>query len=71
MGKKLNDLNAAQSAAAIMYSNEPCRVCGEIITLNDINNGAVFAGYSKDNKSRTAHKACWDSGKPQAEWVKQ
>lgn len=42
------------------YVNEPCRICGRIITRDDIDSGAVFAGYSKDGGSRGAHKRCWD-----------
>lgn len=62
--------------AASMYANEPCRICGAMLTMDDINNGAVFAGYSSDNAARSAHKACWQrspgvDGKPNADWVHQ
>ena len=50
----------AAKIAAMMYADEPCRICGENITTNDLKNGAVFAGYSKDNAARSAHKQCWD-----------
>ena len=44
-----------------MYVGEPCRICGLLLTVIDVKDGAVFAGYSKDNKSRAAHKICWDN----------
>lgn len=47
--------------ALSMYTGEPCRICGRILTMDDVRAGAVFAGYSKDNKSRAAHKLCWDN----------
>jgi len=37
--------------------------------MKDIEGGAVFAGYSKDNKSRTAHKKCWNKNIPQEKWA--
>ena len=57
-GKKLIDL------PVMMYANEPCRVCGEILTPEDILDDAVFVGYSKGNKSRSAHKKCWEKNVP-------
>lgn len=42
------------------YCDEPCRICGVLLTMADIQDGAVFAGYSPDNKSRAAHKRCFD-----------
>ena len=47
--------------ALAMYSNEPCRICGRILTIEDIRAGAVWAGYDKESSSRVAHKACWDN----------
>ena len=47
--------------ALSMYAGEPRRICGRLLTMDDIKAGAVFAGYSKDNKSRAAHKLCWDN----------
>lgn len=41
-----------------MYVNEPCRICGRLLTSSDIES-AVFAGYSADSKSRAAHEICW------------
>ncbi len=52
-----------------MYVGEQCRVCGARLTWHDVNNGAVFAGYSNDNKSRAAHCSCWNLNKPQPEWA--
>lgn len=45
--------------ALSMYANEPCRICGIVLSLDDVKTGAVFAGYSQDNTSRAAHKRCW------------
>ena len=47
--------------ALSMYVGEPCRICGCLLTVIDVRDGAVFAGYSKDNKSRAAHKLCWNN----------
>lgn len=60
--------------AASMYANEPCRICGVMLTMDDIDNGAVFAGYSSNNAARSAHKACWQrspgvDGKPNDDWA--
>ena len=54
-----------------MYVGEPCRICGIALTREDIEAEAVFVGYSQDNTSRAAHKACWDKGLPQEEWAKR
>ena len=54
--------------ALAMYENEPCRICGENIEKAELR-GLVFAGYSRDNKSRAAHGACWTKGLPQIEWA--
>lgn len=70
---ELNDKNRemARNLAAAMYTGEPCRICGENITMEDLENGAVFAGYSADEKARSAHKHCWDKQIPQSEWRHQ
>lgn len=60
---------SAVNIALSMYAGEPCRVCGEEITMKDLNEGAVFADYSKCNRSRAAHKKCWEQNKPMSEWV--
>lgn len=63
--------------AVSMYTNEPCRICGELLTMEDMRNGAVFAGYSSDNAARSAHGECWrkypgdSAGAPRSEWVHQ
>ena len=57
--------------AVIMYANEPCRICGELLTPEDILDDAVFVGYSKDNKSRSAHKECWEKNVPIEQWKYQ
>lgn len=38
------------------YKSEPCRICG--LPISD-DASAVFAGYSADNKARSAHGKCW------------
>lgn len=63
--------------ALSMYTNEPCRICGELLTMEDMRNGAVFAGYSSDNAARAAHGECWrrypgdSAGTPRTEWRHQ
>lgn len=47
-----------------MYENEPCRICGELIT--DARQ-AVYAGYS--GKARSAHKTCWNKNTPKHLWA--
>ena len=68
--------NAAHLAriALSMYTGEPCRICGAMLTMEDMENGAVFAGYSIDNAACSAHKECWQrspmvDGKPGRDWV--
>lgn len=53
-----------------MYVGEPCRICGEPITWEDIKE-AVYAGYSQDNTSRSAHGECWNKNIPSEQWVKK
>lgn len=60
-------IEKAIKMALSMYVDEPCRICGQMITWDDIND-AVFAGYSTDNKSRSAHGECWRSGLPKHKW---
>lgn len=62
--------------ALSMYANEPCRICGSLLTMEDMENGAVFAGYSNGSAARAAHKACWErspssDGVPNKDWVHQ
>lgn len=49
-----------------VYENEPCRICGELISKAS---DAVYAGYSIDNKSRCAHTVCWNKKIPQSQWA--
>lgn len=70
----MND-NGAFELAVLMYANEPCRICGETITREDVMT-CVFAGYSVNNEARSAHKQCWDAfpatdNVPRPEWVYQ
>ena len=44
--------------AVAMYAGEPCRICGELLTMEDLNDGA---GHSDDNSSRSAHRQCWEN----------
>ena len=53
--------DALVNLALAFYVGEPCRICGKPITKEDIDNGAVFAGYNEDNSSRSAHKECWEA----------
>ena len=59
--RKIMDGEQFIDLAIIMYADEPCRICGQTLTLEDIKAGAVFAGYSADRASRSAHKHCWDN----------
>lgn len=54
-----DDKESMRELALSMYVNEPCRICGKMITRADLEDGAVFAGYSKDDTGRSAHKECW------------
>ncbi len=65
------DINTALDIVFGMYSNEPCRICGKNVTLEQIKSDAVFAGYSQDNKSRSAHKECWNKNIPKSQWTSQ
>lgn len=53
--------DALVQLALSMYADEPCRVCGRLLTMNDLNRGAVFAGYNRAGTARAAHKRCWDN----------
>lgn len=44
--------------ALAMYAHEPCRICGGTITREEVKQ-ARWAGYSADDKARSAHDACW------------
>jgi hypothetical protein len=51
-------------------SNEPCRICGETVTYEDtVLRGAVCAGVSRDGRTSSAHKACWERDVPRALWA--
>jgi hypothetical protein len=61
--------------ALSMYASEPCRICGEILSREDVRT-AVFAGYSENNEARAAHNDCWEkypavNQMPRSEWVYQ
>lgn len=68
LGFNISRESAARIAMS-MYAGEPCRICGKTLTMKAIESGAVFAGYSKDNKSRAAHKECWNKNVPQEKWA--
>lgn len=65
---KVTDENrdSVVEAALKMYENEPCRICGELIADA---RACVYAGYSHDNKSRSAHKTCWNKNTPKYLWA--
>lgn len=50
----------AAKVALSMYSDEPCRICRQIITVADLPT-VVFAGYSRDCTAVAAHRVCWDN----------
>jgi hypothetical protein len=58
--------SALAEVAISMYVGEPCRICGKPITRDG---GIIFAGYSVDNKARSAHKKCWHSNTPKSQWA--
>lgn len=68
MDEAERDRREARSFALSMYEGEPCRACGGVITRDDLE-AAVFAGYSRDNRSRAAHGGCWRDGPRQEEWA--
>lgn len=43
------------------YAGEPCRICRQLLTVDDIKEGAKFAGYSVDGTARAAHRVCWQN----------
>lgn len=53
------DKDAAFQMIIGMYADEPCRICGSLITREDISHGAVFVGYSDKFPGRCAHRPCW------------
>lgn len=55
----------ARHYALGMYKGERCRICGEV---QDNPKESVWAGYSNDNSTRTAHKVCWDKNIPKKNW---
>jgi hypothetical protein len=61
-------MNSMTELAISFYVGEPCRICGILMTREALND-AVFAGYSKCNKSRTAHKHCWTQDLPKDIWA--
>ena len=70
-----NSSHLAQFALS-MYAGEPCRICGELLTMDDLNDDSVFAGYSSDNAARVAHETCWKrspmvDGIVPGDWVHQ
>ncbi len=50
----LTNKETAVKIAESMYINEPCRVCGELVSAEDFED-LIFAGYSENLESRTAH----------------
>lgn len=54
--------------AMSFYVDEPCRICGKMIKKEDLHD-LVYAGYSLENKARSAHGDCWAKNIPQDKWV--
>lgn len=53
------------------YSNlsgEPCRICGQNMTVEDIKDESIFTGYSFCNTARLAHKKCYNNV-PMSDWI--
>lgn len=40
-------------------AGERCRICGKAVTIQDIKDGAVYAGREM-NVDRLAHRICWE-----------
>lgn len=40
---------------------EPCRICRRDLLLDDLRDGAVLTGFSRDGAARVAHRVCWDN----------
>ncbi len=51
------------------YANEPCRICGKLLTLEDVTNNIIFAGYSLNQETRAAHSECWEQNIPKEQWA--
>ena len=49
----------------VTVENEPCRVCGTTIGHAQ----AIWAGWSRSNKSRVAHRSCWYKNVPKEQWA--
>ena len=60
-------MNDLADLAMAFYIDEPCRICGELIKQEDLKD-LVYAGYSKDNLSRSAHGECWSKNIPKEQW---
>jgi hypothetical protein len=58
----------ATQITVLMAVNSPCRICGEKLTNEDLDE-AYYAGYSKCNTALLAHEKCWESNKPKTEWA--
>ena len=50
---------SAVRLAMSMYAGEPCRICRQEITMDDLKE-AVWVGYSEKHDGRTAHAECWE-----------
>lgn len=48
-------VNSATGIALAMYSDEPCRICGKLLSREDMNDAA--------------HGHCWNSNQPKQEWA--
>ncbi len=66
----MDSVSGFSSVALGMYVGEPCRICGVALTKQDVEDGAVFVGYSQDNAARAAHRECWNKDLPKEELAK-
>ena len=60
----------AFAVALMMYAGEPCRLCGGVITRDDLSE-AVFVGYAEDGPGRAAHGRCWEQTAVRWDWREQ
>lgn len=61
-------MDSAARLLLMAYVDEPCRICGVLLTPEDLET-AVFAGYSKEGGSRSAHGDCWALHLPKRAWA--
>ena len=55
--KPKTDRELVATFAMMAYTNEPCRICGDLIQPEDLRD-LVYAGYGR--RGRSAHGPCWN-----------